>query len=200
VKPSIVNFTSELERETIIEVCDLHKSYKGFQAVKGISFKVFRGDVFGFLGPNGAGKSTTIRMMLDLIRPTSGTIKIFGKSVTENRGGTLNKIWAIVEKPDLYGYLSVYDNLELLSKMSGKAAAKEKIMEILELVGLKDRAKSKIKTFSHGMKQRAGIAQALIHDPELIILDEPTTGLDPQGMVEIRDLILKLSRERHKTI
>jgi len=200
VKPSIVNFTSELERETIIEVCDLHKSYKGFQAVKGISFKVFRGDVFGFLGPNGAGKSTTIRMMLDLIRPTSGTIKIFGKSVTENREGTLNKIGAIVEKPDLYGYLSVYDNLELLSKMSGKAAAKEKIMEILELVGLKDRAKSKIKTFSHGMKQRAGIAQALIHDPELIILDEPTTGLDPQGMVEIRDLILKLSRERHKTI
>jgi ABC-type multidrug transport system ATPase subunit len=189
-----------LERETIIEVSELYKSYKGFEAVKGISFKVFRGDVFGFLGPNGAGKSTTIRMMLDLIRPTSGTIKIFGKSVVENREGTLNKIGAIVEKPDLYGYLSVYDNLELLSRMSGKTAGKQKIMEILELVGLKDRAKSKIKTFSHGMKQRAGIAQALIHDPELIILDEPTTGLDPQGMVEIRDLILKLSREYNKTI
>ncbi len=189
-----------MERETIIEVSDLHKSYKDFQAVKGISFKVFRGDVFGFLGPNGAGKSTTIRMMLDLIRPTSGTIKIFGKSVAENRESTLNKIGAIVEKPDLYGYLSVYDNLELLSRMSGKTAGKEKIMEILELVGLKERAGSKVKTFSHGMKQRAGIAQALIHDPELIILDEPTTGLDPQGMVEIRDLILKLSRDHNKTI
>lgn len=189
-----------MEREIIIEISDLHKSYRGFEAVKGISFKVYRGDVFGFLGPNGAGKSTTIRMILDLIRPTSGTIKLFGKLIAADREGTLNKIGAIVEKPDLYGFLSVYDNLELLSRMSGKTAGKQKIMEILDLVGLKDRAKSKIKTFSHGMKQRAGIAQALIHDPELIILDEPTTGLDPQGMVEIRDLILKLSREYNKTI
>lgn len=189
-----------MEREIIIEISDLHKSYRGFEAVKGISFKVYRGDVFGFLGPNGAGKSTTIRMILDLIRPTSGTIKLFGKLIAADREGTLNKIGAIVEKPDLYGFLSVYDNLELLSRMSGKTAGKQKIMEILDLVGLKDRAKSKIKTFSHGMKQRAGIAQALIHEPELIILDEPTTGLDPQGMVEIRDLILKLSREYNKTI
>lgn len=196
----MVNFTTDLEREIIIEISDLHKSYRGFEAVKGISFKVYRGDVFGFLGPNGAGKSTTIRMILDLIRPTSGTIKLFGKLIAADREGTLNKIGAIVEKPDLYGFLSVYDNLELLSRMSGKTAGKQKIMEILDLVGLKDRAKSKIKTFSHGMKQRAGIAQALIHEPELIILDEPTTGLDPQGMVEIRDLILKLSREYNKTI
>lgn len=189
-----------MEKPPVIEVNNLHKSYKGFEAVKGISFTVYEGDVFGFLGPNGAGKSTTIRMLLTLIQPTAGEIRIFGKSLHTERAFILKKIGAIVEKPDLYGYLSVYDNLNLLSKISGYQVSKNKIMEVLDLVGLKERAHSKVKTFSHGMKQRAGIAQALIHDPELIILDEPTTGLDPQGIFEIRELIQKLSKEFNKTI
>ncbi|MBL0342354.1 MAG: ABC transporter ATP-binding protein [Bacteroidetes bacterium] len=196
----VINIAINLKKEPVIEVKNLHKSYKDFEAVKGISFTVYKGDVFGFLGPNGAGKSTTIRMLMTLIQPTSGEIRIFGKSLLTDRSNILNKIGAIVEKPDMYGYLSVFDNLKLLSRMSGQTASSVKIMEILELVGLKDRAKSKVQTFSHGMKQRAGIAQALIHDPELIILDEPTTGLDPQGMVEIRDLILRLSTDFKKTI
>ena len=196
----VINFVDNLEKDPIIEIRDLYKSYKGVEAVKGISFNVFKGDVFGFLGPNGAGKSTTIRMMMSLIQPTKGEIKIFGMSLETHRDAILSRVGAIVEKPDLYGYLSVFDNIRLLSKISGKSANKDKIMEVLHLVGLEDRAFSKVKTFSHGMKQRAGIAQALIHDPDLIILDEPTTGLDPQGMVEIRDLILKLSRDYQKTI
>ena len=112
----------------------------------------------------------------------------------------MGKIGAIVEKPDFYGYLSAYKNLEILGKISGKEIGKNRIMEVLELVGLEKRFKSKVKTYSHGMKQRLGLAQALLHDPELIILDEPTTGLDPQGMKEIRDLIIYLSKEKQKTI
>jgi ABC-type multidrug transport system ATPase subunit len=186
--------------EPVIEIKNLFKSFKDFEAVKGIDFTVFRGDVFGFLGPNGAGKSTTIRMILSLVRPTSGEIKIFNTPLASNRENILKKTGAIVEKPDLYGYLSAFDNLKLLGRMSGKAVTTNRIMEVLELVGLKERAKDKVKNFSHGMKQRVGLAQALVHDPELIILDEPTTGLDPQGMVEIRDLIFRLSRDHKKTI
>jgi len=188
------------QREPIIEIKSLYKSFKGYEAVRGIDLTVYRGDVFGFLGPNGAGKSTTIRMLLSLIKPTSGEIKIFGKPLNTNREEILKKTGAIVEKPDLYGYLSAYDNLKLLGRMSGVKISDTRVMEMLELVGLQDRAKDKIKTFSHGMKQRVGLAQALVHDPELIILDEPTTGLDPQGMVEIRALINKLSHEYKKTI
>ncbi len=186
--------------EQIIEVKNLSKQFKEVKAVNNLNLNVFKGDVFGFLGPNGAGKSTTIRMLLSLIAPNEGDIKIFGKALNENRNEILRKIGAIVEKPDFYGYLSAYKNLEILGKFSGINPDKNKIMEILELVGLEKRYKSKVKTFSHGMKQRLGIAQALLHDPDLIILDEPTTGLDPQGMKEIRELILFLSKEKNKTI
>ena len=186
--------------EPVIEVNGLSKSYKGFDAVKGISFKVYRGDVFGFLGPNGAGKSTTIRMLLSLIRPSAGSIFIFGKSLEKHREYILQRTGAIVEKPDLYNYMSAAQNLKMLGSMNGKKISDKKIMEVLEMTGLADRAHDKIKTYSHGMKQRAGLAQAIIHDPELIILDEPTTGLDPLGMVAIRELILTLSREHQKTI
>jgi ABC-type multidrug transport system ATPase subunit len=189
-----------LDSEQIIEVRGLTKKFKNIIAVDNLDLNVYRGDVFGFLGPNGAGKSTTIRMLLSLIKPTSGSIKIFGKSIKENREAILAKVGAIVEKPDFYLYLTAYKNLEILGKLSGADTSKKKIMEMLELVGLSKRANSKVKTYSHGMKQRLGIAQALIHDPELIILDEPTTGLDPQGMKEIRDLILYLSRSKNKTI
>lgn len=189
-----------MQNEKIIEVSGLTKKYKHLTAVDGLDLNVYRGDVFGFLGPNGAGKSTTIRMLLSLISPTSGEIRIFGDLITENRDKIMRRIGAIVEKPDFYGYLSAYKNLELLGRLYDTSITSKKIHEILELVGLDKRAKSKVKTFSHGMKQRLGLAQTLLHDPELIILDEPTTGLDPQGMKEIRDLVLLLSKEKGKTI
>ena len=186
--------------ERIIEVTNLCKEFKDVKAVSNLDLNVYEGDVFGFLGPNGAGKSTTIRMLLSLINPGEGDIKIFGKSLKKERNYILRRIGAIVEKPDFYGYLSAYKNLEILGRISGKDISGNRIMEVLELVGLEKRYKSKVKTFSHGMKQRLGLAQALLHDPDLIILDEPTTGLDPQGMKEIRDLIIHLSRDRHKTL
>jgi ABC-type multidrug transport system ATPase subunit len=189
-----------LDQEKIIEVVNLSKQFKELKAVDSLNLNVYKGDVFGFLGPNGAGKSTTIRMLLSLIKPSDGEIRIFGKSLQNHRKEILKKIGAIVEKPDFYGYLSAFKNLEILGKISGGDYSKNRIMEVLELVGLNKRFKSKVKTFSHGMKQRLGIAQALLHDPELIILDEPTTGLDPQGMKEIRDLIVFLSKEKQKTI
>ena len=188
------------DNNKIIEVKNLSKQFKELKAVDDLNINVFTGDVFGFLGPNGAGKSTTIRMLLTLISPTKGEIKIFGKSLKESRIEILRKIGAIVEKPDFYGFLSAYKNLEILGKLSRIESPKKRIMEVLELVGLDKRYKSKVKTFSHGMKQRLGIAQALLHDPELIILDEPTTGLDPQGMKEIRDLIIHLSKDQKKTV
>ncbi len=189
-----------MEQEKIIEVKNLTKKFKDLTAVNKLDLNVYRGDVFGFLGPNGAGKSTTIRMLLSLISPTSGEIKIFGKNILTDRNDILRRIGAIVEKPDFYGYLSAYDNLEIFGRLSGCNPSKSLIMETLELVGLQKRYKSKVKTFSHGMKQRLGIAQALLHDPELIVLDEPTTGLDPQGMKDIRELIFHLSNDRKKTI
>jgi len=187
-------------KENVIEIYGLTKRFKEVLAVNELELTVNRGDVFGFLGPNGAGKSTTIRMLLSLITPTSGTIKIFGKTLLENRKEILANVGSIVEKPDFYQYLPAIKNLEILAKISGKEVTHKRILELLELVGLKDRAKSKVKTYSHGMKQRLGIAQALLHNPELIVLDEPTTGLDPQGMKEIRDLIIRLSKEENKTI
>ena len=189
-----------LSDEKTIEVQNLSKQFKEIRAVDNLSLNVYKGDVFGFLGPNGAGKSTTIRMLLSLIKPSGGNIKLFGKSLKENRIEILKKIGAIVEKPDFYGYMTAYKNMEILGKISGSNVSKKRIMEMLELVGLHKRYKSKVKTFSHGMKQRLGLAQALLHEPDLIILDEPTTGLDPQGMKEIRDLIIYLSKEKKKTI
>ena len=186
--------------DKIIEVKGLTKKYKNLTAVNNLDLNVYKGDVFGFLGPNGAGKSTTIRMLLTLIKPTAGEIKIFGKPLYSDRSEILRKIGAIVEKPDFYLYLSAYKNLELLGKLYKADTSEKHIMELLETVGLASRRDSKVKTFSHGMKQRLGLAQALLHDPELIILDEPTTGLDPQGMKEIRELIIMLSKEKGKTI
>jgi ABC-type multidrug transport system ATPase subunit len=189
-----------LNSEKIIEVENLSKHFKDLWAVKDLNLNVFQGDVFGFLGPNGAGKSTTIRMLLSLIAPSKGKIKIFGKDLKTNRIDILKKIGAIVERPDFYGYLSAYKNLEILGRLSQADISKNKIMEVLELVSLEKRYNSKVKTYSFGMKQRLGLAQALLHNPDLIILDEPTTGLDPQGMKEVRDLILFLSKEKKKTI
>jgi len=189
-----------MEKETVIKVVHLAKSFGSFQAVKDVSFTVSRGDVFGFLGPNGAGKSTTIRCLLSLIKPNAGKIELFGKSYSNSRSEILSKIGSIIEKPDFYKYLSAQKNLEIFARISGATVSKSQIGEMLEFVGLTGRGGDKIGGFSHGMKQRLGIAQTLLHQPDLIILDEPTTGLDPQGIVEIRNLILRLKNEQNKTI
>ncbi len=189
-----------MQTEKIIEIKNLSKQFREVKAVDDLNLTVYRGDVFGFLGPNGAGKSTSIRMLLSLIKPTNGDIRLFDKSLSRDRISILKNIGAIVEKPDFYTYLSAFKNLEILGRLSKTDVSRKRIMEVLGFVGLEKRYKSKVKTFSHGMKQRLGLAQALLHDPELIILDEPTTGLDPQGMKEIRELILHLSKDMNKTI
>lgn len=189
-----------MEQQTIIKVRNLSKKFGTFEAVKNVSFTVHKGDVFGFLGPNGAGKSTTIRCLLSLISPDNGSIELFDKSLHRNRSAILANIGSIIEKPDFYKYLSAQKNLEIFARISGADVSKKEIHEMLDFVGLGDRAKHKVKGFSHGMKQRLGIAQTLLHKPELIILDEPTTGLDPQGIIEIRNLILRLKNEQNKTI
>ena len=184
----------------IIKVNNLSKQFKEIKAVDDLSFTVEEGDVYGFLGQNGAGKSTTIRMLLTLIKPTAGNISIFNKDISSHRTEILKQVGAVIEKPDLYKYLSAFDNLAIFAKMSGIKPYRSLLLQQLKMVGLEERAFSKVKTFSQGMKQRLGIAVALIHDPKLILLDEPTNGLDPQGIADMRNLILKLSREMGKTI
>ena len=186
--------------EPIIAVKNLLKNFDDIAAVNDLSFSVNEGDVYGFLGQNGAGKSTTIRMLLTLIKPSGGEIKIFGKELHTNRHNILQQTGAIIERPDMYKYLSAFDNLSIFAKMSGIKTSRKLIMDQLAMVGLADRSNSKVKTYSQGMKQRLGIAIALVHDPKLIILDEPTNGLDPQGIADMRNLILQLSWEMGKTV
>lgn len=186
--------------QDIINVTGLTKKFKDLTAVNDLSFSVKEGDVYGFLGQNGAGKSTTIRMLLTLITPTYGDVQLFGKSLQGNKHEILSQVGAVIEKPDVYKYLSAYDNLRLFAKLNNKKISHQQLMDQLDIVGLAARANDKVKTFSQGMKQRLGIGIALIHDPKLIVLDEPTNGLDPQGIADIRNLILHLSRERNKTI
>lgn len=187
--------------QAVIKVNNLTKQFNQVEAVNDLSFTVNEGEVYGFLGQNGAGKSTTIRMLLTLIQPTGGSIEMFGKNLYSHRSEVLRQTGAIIEKPDLYKYLTAFENLSVFARLSGvKFPGNRKLMEQLEMVGLADRAHSKVKTFSQGMKQRLGIAVALVHDPRLIILDEPTNGLDPQGIADIRNLIRHLSRDRGKTV
>lgn len=184
----------------IIEVSHLSKHYKDIRAVDDLSFSVPRGQVYGFLGQNGAGKSTTIRMLLTLIRPTAGQIRIFGQPLEAHRSAILRRTGAIIEKPDLYTYLTALQNLQIFARLSGVTPDKEQLLQQLETVGIAGRAHSKVRTFSQGMKQRLGLACALIHNPELILLDEPTNGLDPQGITDVRNLVLHLSRHEGKTV
>lgn len=186
--------------EKLVEVQGLTKSFNGFLAVDDLSFSIDRGQIYGFLGQNGAGKSTTIRMLLGLIHPTSGEIYIGGENVKTNRRKVLNTVGAIVERPDLYGYLSAWDNLKIFARLSKKRIPDERLEEVLNTVGLYGREKDKVKNYSQGMKQRLGIAIALVHDPELLILDEPTNGLDPQGIAEMRELINALGEHLNKTV
>jgi ABC-2 type transport system ATP-binding protein len=185
---------------TIIEVKDLSKQFRDIRAVDSLSFTVEEADIYGFLGQNGAGKSTTIRMLLTLVAPTSGEIRLFGMDLRNHRKEILRRVGAVIERPDLYKYLTAYENLSLFGRMSGTKLSSVQLMRQLELVGLAGRAHSKVKTFSQGMKQRLGIAVALAHDPDLVILDEPTNGLDPQGIADIRNLILHLSNHLKKTV
>ena len=185
---------------SIIDVSGLTKSFNEIIAVDNLTFTVKENGVYGFLGQNGAGKSTTIRMLLSLIRPTRGEIRIFDLDLSTHRKEILQRIGAIIEKPDLYKYLTAIENLNLFAAMSGLKLKRKQLMDKLEKVGLAERADSKIKTYSQGMKQRLGIAVALVHDPDLIILDEPMNGLDPQGMADIRQLINHLSKDQGKTV
>ena len=186
--------------QPIVRVTNLSKHYKNIRAVDKLSFTVYEGDVYGFLGQNGAGKSTTIRMLLTLIQPTQGEIELFGLNLHEHRKEILQNIGAIIEKPDVYKYLSAYNNLKLFARMSGIHPTEKELMQQLDMVGLKERAHDKVHTYSQGMKQRLGIAIALMHNPRLIILDEPMNGLEPQGIDDIRNLIVHLSRETKKTL
>ena len=158
------------------------------------------GDVYGFLGQNGAGKSTTIRMLLSLVQPSGGSIEIGGLDLKTHRKEILRQTGAVIEKPDVYDYLTAFENLKLFARLSNVRYTTSQLRNQLETVGLLERADSKVKTFSQGMKQRLGIAVALVNDPRLIILDEPANGLDPQGIADIRNLILHLSREKNKTL
>ncbi len=184
----------------VIKVENISKHFGALKAVDNLSFEVEAGQVFGFLGQNGSGKSTTIRMLLSLIHPSSGSIELFGKSIQKNRASILEQVGAIIERPDLYPYLSATEHLQLFTKVRKQKIEASRIIDTLTQVGLSHRAQDKVQTFSLGMKQRLGIAIALVHNPSLIILDEPTNGLDPQGIADIRALIQHLAKEEGKTI
>ncbi|WHY90634.1 ABC transporter ATP-binding protein [Neobacillus cucumis] len=185
--------------ESIVELKDVTKIIKGRKIIDQISFQVNKGEVFGFLGPNGAGKTTTIRMIVGLMGITSGDITIGGTSIKSNFEDAVRHIGAIVENPEMYKFLSGYKNLVHYARMS-KGITKEKIDEVVKLVGLTDRIHDKVKTYSLGMRQRLGLAQCLLHDPEVLILDEPTNGLDPAGIREIRDYLRLLAREKNMAV
>jgi ABC-type multidrug transport system, ATPase component len=182
----------------IIETNGLCKRFGQFTAVDGIDLKVPEGAVFGFLGPNGAGKSTTIRMILGLIKPTEGEVKVFGKSMEDSRLDILKATGSLVEYPSYYGSLTAYENLDITREILG--AEKKDIERVLEISGLTENKNKMVKKFSLGMKQRLGIANALLGNPRLLILDEPTNGLDPAGIHEIRDLIKSMPEKYGITV
>jgi ABC-2 type transport system ATP-binding protein len=185
--------------ESILQAEELTKIYGGRMVVDRLSLAVERGDIFGLLGQNGAGKSTLIRMALGLVWPTTGRVLLFGHDVSRNSLRALGRVGAIVESPAFYENFSGWDNLRIFAAMSG-GASRKRIEETLVLVDLLDRAHDPVRTYSHGMRQRLGMAQALLPNPEFIILDEPTDGLDPQGIREVRLLLPRLRDERGLTI
>ncbi|RWQ71001.1 ABC transporter ATP-binding protein [Bacillus cereus] len=182
----------------IVETNNLTKKYKKSSVVSGVNLKIPEGEIYGFLGPNGAGKTTSIRMLLGLIKATEGNITIFGKNLNKNRLSILSDVGALVENPSYYAHLNAIENLEVYRIL--RNIPKEKIIAVLKTVGLQDAAHQKVKEYSLGMKQRLGLAIALLGDPRLLILDEPTNGLDPQGIHEMRELIKSLAKERGITI
>jgi ABC-2 type transport system ATP-binding protein len=183
----------------VLRTEQLTKRYGRRTAVKHLSLLVERGDIYGFLGQNGAGKSTTIRMVLGLVRPTEGSVRLLGRDVRKDRSRALARVGAIIESPAFYEHFTGWQNLHLFAQMSGGVKA-SRIEEVLDIVGLRERAHEPVRVYSHGMRQRLGIAQALLPSPEFIILDEPTDGLDPQGIREVRLLIRRLRDELSLTV
>ncbi|MGE8206133.1 ABC transporter ATP-binding protein [Heyndrickxia sp. NPDC080065] len=180
---------------SVVELKNVTKVIKGKKIIDNLSFNINEGEVFGFLGPNGAGKTTTIRMIVGLMGITSGDIVVCGKNVKKEYEDAMRNVGGIVENPEMYKFLTGYQNLMQYARMI-KGITKEKINEVVELVGLTDRINEKVKTYSLGMRQRLGLAQSLLHDPKVMILDEPTNGLDPAGIREIRDHLRKLAKEK----
>lgn len=185
--------------KTVVELKNVTKKISGRTIIDSLSFQVYEGEVFGFLGPNGAGKTTTIRMMVGLMGITDGDIAICGVSIKSEFEQAVKHVGAIVENPEMYKFLTGYENLVHYARMTN-GVTKEKIAEIVKLVGLSGRIHDKVKRYSLGMRQRLGIAQALLHDPKILILDEPLNGLDPAGIREMREHLRQLAKEKQMAI
>lgn len=185
--------------KTILKCKDLHKKFGKKEILKGINVEVEEGDILGFIGPNGAGKTTSIKLILGLQSITSGNVKINGYDIEKDFEKAIEKVGAIVENPDLYMYLSGYDNLKLVANLY-PTITKERIKEVIELVGLENRIQDKVEKYSLGMRQRLGVAQAILHKPNLLMLDEPTNGLDPEGIKELRELLKNLAEQENMAV
>lgn len=186
--------------DVVVELQNVTKKIKGKTIIDNLSFSVRRGEVYGFLGPNGAGKTTTIRMMVGLMSMTSGNIIIEGHNIRTDRSKAMAHVGAIVENPELYKFMTGRKNLQHFVRMSGKPITEERIKEIIKLVDLENALDKKVKTYSLGMRQRLGVAQALLHNPSILILDEPTNGLDPAGIRELRDYLRHLAKKENISI
>lgn len=182
------------EKQVVLKAENLNKHFGKKHIIKNVSFDVLEGEIFGFLGPNGSGKTTTIKMIMGLLDIDSGHVKIGGFDREKDFESALAQIGGIIENPDTYSYLSGYKNLEVYSRLRGKLD-RNRIAEVIKLVGLENRILDKVKTYSLGMKQRLGLAQAILHHPKVLVLDEPTNGLDPAGIKELRDILKYLSHE-----
>ena len=188
-----------MQQPAVLELINLKKTIKGKEIVKGVNLTLYPSQIFGFLGPNGAGKTTTIRMIVGLIKPTEGSVTICGYSVAHDFVKALSNIGCIIESPDMYKYLTGMENLLQFAAMD-KTISQQRIKDVIEMVGLQHRVKDKVSTYSLGMRQRLGIAQAIMSRPKLLILDEPTNGLDPAGITDFRNLIRKLAYEEGMTV
>ena len=185
--------------DVVLKCEHLHKNFGKKEILKDVSLELEKGDILGFIGPNGAGKTTTIKLILGLQSITSGTVKINGYDITSNFTNAIRNVGAIVENPDLYMYLTGYENLKLIANLY-KGVGKERIDEVVKLVKLENRINDKVSRYSLGMRQRLGIAQAILHKPNLFILDEPTNGLDPEGIKEIRELLKDLAEKEEMAV
>ncbi|WP_459501394.1 ABC transporter ATP-binding protein [Bacillus sp. C1] len=181
------------KKRILLDVNQIQKAFRNITVVEDMNFQIYEGDIVGFIGPNGAGKTTTIRMILNLIHRDGGTVTIGGHSIDSEFSQAMQKVGAIVENPSFHGNLSGYKNLKLVANLNN--VPEKRIWEVLNLVQLQARAKDKVKEYSLGMKQRLGIAMALLKNPELLILDEPTNGLDPQGIRDMRAMITELAEK-----
>ncbi|NFL87172.1 ABC transporter ATP-binding protein [Clostridium botulinum] len=182
----------------VLEIKNLYKTLGNTEVIKGINLSIKQGEIFGFLGPNGAGKTTTIRMLVGLIKPTNGEIRICGYDLNKNNEKALKNVGAVVENPELYKYLSGRENIMQIARL--RSVSKKEVEKVIKLVGLEKRIDDKVSKYSLGMKQRLGLAVALIGSPKLLILDEPTNGLDPTGILEFREIIKKASKEKEISV